>query len=309
MKTETLTEGEQEHGFDTRIVRYEEIHKVTGKEYEALIKAIDPQPGEAILEGCAGYADVSQHIIEATQDFDEKTEIYILDESPVQIARARKELGTLPDGHVLVGDIRETGLPDNKFDKAVIKMGVHELPQQEQPKAFAEINRVLKPGGKVIIWELSLDQDTQKAFQDVIRKKDELAGFDLLVANRYFQRHDELEALFEDAGFEEVKDEHHIRYVFNPKGRIDELVSKERLQMKNEKVDISPEDEETLHQLGQRRVDALIAYIRERVATLPEEIRQKIEYKDLGDDIEMTFDKIIMSGRKKRKSNNLWLEQ
>lgn len=298
MGKETLVESEQQHGFDTRIVRYEEIHKVTGKEYKALVKAIDPQPGEAILEGCAGYADVSQHIIEATEDFDEKPEIYILDESPVQIARARKELGTLPDDHVLIGDVRETGLPGNKFDKTIIKMGVHELPQREQSKVFAEMNRVLKPGGRFIIWELSLDQDTQKVFQDVIRKKDELAGFDLLVANRYFQRHDELEKLFEEAGFEDVKDEHHIRYVFNPKGRIDELVSKERLQMKSEKGDLSSEDEEALHRLGQQRVDALIKYIRERAAALPEEVRQKIEYKDLGNDIEMTFDKIIMSGRK-----------
>ncbi len=209
--------GVVKHGFDTRIVRYEEIHKVTGGDYEALVRAIDPKPGEVILEGCAGYADVSKHIVEATADFDEKPEIYILDESPVQISRAREELRALPDDHILLGDIRTTGLPDDKFDKVVIKMGVHELPQAEQSKVFSEMHRILRPGGKFIMWDLSLDQDTQKAFQDIIRKKDELAGFDMLVANRYFQRHDELEKLFRDAGFREVKDEHRIRYTFNPR--------------------------------------------------------------------------------------------
>jgi ubiquinone/menaquinone biosynthesis C-methylase UbiE len=290
--------GVAKHGFDTRIVRYEEIHKVTGKDYEALVRAIDPKPGEVIFEGCAGYADVSKHVIDAAADFDEKPEIYILDESPVQINRAREELRVLPDDHVLLGDIRITGLPDDKFDKAVIKMGVHELPQAEQSKVFREMHRILRPGGKFIMWDLSLDQDTQKAFQDIIRKKDELAGFDMLVTNRYFQRHDELEKLFEEAGFQDVRDEHRIRYVFNPKGRIDELVSKDRLQMMGERGKLSPEDEESLRQTGQERVDALIAYIRERVSALSEAIREKIEYKDLGSDIEMTFDKIVMSGKK-----------
>jgi len=69
------------HGFDNRIVRYEKIHKVTGADYEALLGAIDAKPGETILEGCAGYADVSKHIIETTDDFDAKPEIYIFDDS------------------------------------------------------------------------------------------------------------------------------------------------------------------------------------------------------------------------------------
>lgn len=285
-------------GFDDRVIRYEKIHKVTDMDYKALVGAINPQPGEVIFEGCAGYADVSKHIIEATDDFDAKPEIYILDESPVQVSRAREELKLLPDDHILLGDIRSTGMPDGSFDKAIIKMGVHELPEDEQPKVFVEMYRILNPNGKFIIWELSLDRDTQKVFQDILRKKDELAGFELLVKNRYFQRHDELITLFENAGFKDVKDEHTIRYIFNPKGRIDELVSKERLQILKNKERLSPKDEETLLKLGQERANTLIEYIRRRISTSPEDLLTKIEYQDLGDDIEMTFDKVVMSGRK-----------
>lgn len=295
---EALGRGNARHGFDTRIVRYEEIHKVKAADYKALLKAIDPKPGEVIFEGCAGYADVSKHIIEATEDFDEKPEIYILDESPVQIDRARTELKLLPDDHVLLGDIRTTGLPDAKFDKAVIKMGVHELPQSEQPKVFAEMYRVLKPDGKFVIWELSLSQVVQKTFQDVLRKKDELAGFELLVKNRYFQTHDELVQLFKNAGFRDVKDEHNIRYTFNPVGRIDELVSKERIRLLKEKGELLPVDEVALRKLGQERVDALIAYIRQTASGLSTDVLRDIDYKDLGNDIEMTFDKVVMSGIK-----------
>lgn len=126
-------------------------------------------------------------------------------------------------------------------------MGVHELPKDEQPRVFAEIYRILKPGGKFIIWELSLNNDYQEIFQDIIRKKDELSGFDAMVNNRYFQRHDELEALFFEAGFLDIKDEYKMRYIFNPRGRFEELVSKDRLELINLKGKLSVEDEQVLN--------------------------------------------------------------
>jgi ubiquinone/menaquinone biosynthesis C-methylase UbiE len=287
-------QGYSKKGFDDRIVRYEQIHKIKDEYYQALLSAIDPHEGEVILEGCSGYADVSRHIIEATKDFQNKPEIYLVDESAVQMARARSEL-KLPEDHMILGDIRQTGMPIEKFDKAVIKMGVHELPKQEQPKVFSEIYRLLKPEGKFIIWELSLNKETQQAFQDILRKKDELAGFEIMIKNRYFQRHDELQKLFEDAGFKDIKDEYKIRYTFDPKGRFEELVSRDRREMLEEKGTLSEEDEKELHHRAQERVDTLIAYIRERVT---DDMKDKVEYKDLGDNIEMTFDKIIMSGKK-----------
>ena len=281
-------------GFDDRVVRYEQIHKVKDEYYQALINAINPREGEVIFEGCAGYADVSKHIIEATKDFQNKPEIYLIDESAVQMKRAHAELN-LPEDHMILGDIRKTGMSAEKFDKAVIKMGVHELPKDEQLKVFSEMYRILKPEGKFVIWELSLNEATQKAFQDILRKKDELAGFDIMIKNRYFQRHDELQKLFEDAGFKDVKDEYNIRYVFDPKGRLEELISRDRQEMLAEKGILSEDDENELRHRAQERVTALISYIRERVT---DEMKDEIEYKDLGDNIEMTFDKIIMSGRK-----------
>lgn len=281
-------------GFDDRIVRYEQIHHAKDSDYEGLLNAIDPKEGEVIFEGCAGYADASKHIIEATKDFKQKPEIYILDESLVQIERAQKEL-QLPENHTIVGDVRKTEMPKNKFDKAVIKMGVHELPKEEQLKVFTEMYRILKPEGKFIIWELSLDDKNQTIFQDIIRKKDELAGFDILVKNRYFQKHDELQDLFEKSGFREVKDNYIFPYVFNPKGRFEEFVSKDHLQMLNEKGTISVEDENELSRRAQERVNSLIEYIRERI---PENMKEELQYKDLGDDIEISVNKIIMSGKK-----------
>ena len=281
-------------GFDDRIVRYEQIHKVKEKDYEALLGSIDPKEGDIIFEGCSGYADVSKRILDNSKNFKSKPEIYLLDESLVQLDRARQEL-EIPEDHITLGDIRSTGLPDGIFNKTIIKMGIHELPKDEQPKVFMEMHRILKPGGKFITWELSLNAKTQKAFQDILRKKDELAGFDAMVENRYFQRHDELKQMFKDAGYKEIKDEYNIRFIFDPKGRFEELISKDKQRLLREKRALTQEDETELKRLAQERVDALIAYIRERVT---DDLKELVDYKDLGDNIEMTFDKVIMSGLK-----------
>ena len=49
--------------------------------------------------------------------------------------------------------------------------------------------------------------------------------------------------MFKDAGFKEIKDEYHIRYTFNPKGRFEEFISKDRLQMSDENGSLSKDNE------------------------------------------------------------------
>lgn len=281
-------------GFDDRIVRYEEIHKVKSSDYEALVEAIDVPENATVFEGCAGYADVSQHILEATKGYKIKPEIYIQDESLVQMNRAKEELN-IPDNHMILGDIRATGMKDNFFDRVFIKMGVHELPEKEQPMVFSEMYRILKPGGKFVIWELSLNKDTQEIFQDIVRKKDDLSGFESMVKNRYFQRHDELVGLFDNAGFKNIKDDYKMRYTFNPRGRFNEMISKDRLDILRSKGEVFIEDEKELKEVAENRVIELSNYIRHRIS---EDQKSLVNFNDIGNDVEITVDKIIMSGIK-----------
>jgi len=281
-------------GFDDRIVRYQKIHKISDEQYAALLKAIDPREGEKIFEGCAGYADVSKHLLQTTTHFTKKLEIFIQDESKTQLEIARREV-SLPEDHILLGDVRNTGISENTFDKTIIKMGVHELPKEKQSKVFTEMYRILKPGGKFVIWELSLDADTQEVFSDVVKKKNKLAGFDQIVQNRYLQKHEELVSLFENAGFTNIKDEYFIRYNFNAKSRFDEMISRDRKLLLETKGAISKTDETELQMKAVTRVNELLDYMRKRI---PVELREKVLYKDSGDDVELTVNKVIMSARK-----------
>lgn len=161
---------------------------------------------------------------------------------------------------------------DAFFDKVVIKMGLHENPYIDQQVIVNEFFRVLKPGGKLIIWELYLNEKTQPIFQKVIRKKDQLAGFTSLVKKRYFQRKDEMKHFLDMAGFIDFREV----FVFNPalhtKVRLNELVS---LETKEGVTDVN------LLELAQSRLNEL----NETLRSLTDEEKEVIGMKDLGEDI------------------------
>ena len=266
-------------GFDNRIVSYETIHKIKDEDFDALIRAIAVHPGEIILDGCCGYGEVSKRILNHS-DFE--LEIYLLDESLVQINRAKKNLPQIPGSNFIVADIARTPFTENFFDKVVIKMGIHEVPKEKQKEIFKEVYRVLKPGGSFVTWELALDESNQELFQKIIREKDQLAGFDALVKNRYFPRLGEVHALYENCGFKDIEDFHEITYSPSTFERIEEMVSRER---------INGLDQESLRLLGLERTQKLTEYVRK---IFPDELKVKLNFMDKGEDITFEIKKMII---------------
>lgn len=129
--------NEIKRGFDDRIVKYEYIHGNQQSDFQNMITAIDPKETDIILDGCGGYMDISKRILNQFINNDRKPEIYVWDESSVQLERAKAE-NILPEDHLLQGDIIDISFPDNMFDKVVVKMGMHEIPLEKQKIAFQE---------------------------------------------------------------------------------------------------------------------------------------------------------------------------
>ena len=103
-----------------------------------------------------------------------------------------------------------TNFKENTFDTIIIKMVIHEIPLKNQQQAIDNAYTILKPNGKLIIWDMALDIDTQPFIQEVIRLKDKLAGFKTLEINRYFLRSDEIKSLLSNSGFKKIKKEYEI---------------------------------------------------------------------------------------------------
>ncbi|MSU55381.1 MAG: methyltransferase domain-containing protein [Candidatus Taylorbacteria bacterium] len=286
-------------GFDDRVVDFHLIHNQKTEDVRVFIDIIDSKPNDVILDGMDGYGAVAREILDTTEPKGFQPEIYTVDESVVQVERARQNMPDVQEDHLVQADIRNMPFEDKKFNTVIIKMGIHELPKSAQPDILKEVSRVLKPGGKFVTWELSFpDEASQVIFQDIIRKKDELAGFNRLVENRYFPRQDELLKLFADAGFEKVEVAHKVDAKLSMRVREQELVSKERKQIMSEEGTLTAEKEKELAELGKERCDQLVAFIKEYMSRVPESIRKQMEYYESENDTFLSPNKDIILGYK-----------
>lgn len=106
----------------------------------------DNTPGKIVLDYCCGNGQDSILIANGGAK-----KVYGMDISEVSINNCRfqaKKAGV--DIEYKVGDAEATGFPDNTFDIVSEYGALHHL---ELKKAFKEIARILKPGGKAICQE------------------------------------------------------------------------------------------------------------------------------------------------------------
>lgn len=76
-----------------------------------------------------------------------------IDTSQYWISRAGKRLQRYNNVDCLYGDIRQLNLPDSAFDVIPIIHVLHDIPPEERATITGELERTLKPGGKLFIRE------------------------------------------------------------------------------------------------------------------------------------------------------------
>lgn len=110
----------------------------------ATVRAIDPQPGERILDLAAGTGTSSAALARSG------AEVIAADFSPGMIEVGRKKH---PGIEFVQADGMALPFADDEFDVATISFGLRNI--EDPKKALAEMYRVLKPGGRLLICEFS----------------------------------------------------------------------------------------------------------------------------------------------------------
>ncbi len=113
----------------------------------ATVKAVNPQPGERVLDIAAGTGTSSVALAKSG------AEVVALDFSPGMIAEGRKRH---PDLTFVEGDAEELPFPIDSFDAATISFGLRNVNNPQ--KALSEMKRVLRPGGRLVVCEFSHPQ-------------------------------------------------------------------------------------------------------------------------------------------------------
>jgi len=145
--------------FDAVAHRYDRTNDVIslGQDRQwrkATLAALDAQPGETVLDLAAGtgtsaepLADKGVHVLPCD-----------LSEGMLGVGKRRR-----PDLPFVAGDALRLPFADESFDAVTMSFGLRNVP--DVPAALAELLRVTKPGGRLVICEFS--RPTFKPFRAI----------------------------------------------------------------------------------------------------------------------------------------------
>ena len=164
----------------------------------AIVAASGAGPGRRVLDLCCGQGNVTAALVAAG------AEVTGLDFSPAMLALARTRA---PAARLVEGDAGELPFADASFDAVACNVGIGHVP--DQPRAVAEIARVLRPGGVAALssWSEPERSPTYQLVFDAIRSQ---PGADLSLAPpapdfHMLARAETAEALLAGAGFGDIR--------------------------------------------------------------------------------------------------------
>ena len=149
---------ERVHGIFSRIAdRYDVFNAMASLGIDRtwrrqLVKAAALTPQSRVLDLCCGTGDVAFALAEQGNP----AEVVATDFVPEMLAVAEKksaDRGLDTPITFSVADAQSLPFPDASFDVVTVAFGVRNLPRREAN--FAEVLRVLKPGGRYVILEFS----------------------------------------------------------------------------------------------------------------------------------------------------------
>lgn len=114
---------------------------------EATTRAVDPQPGERILDLAAGTCRSSASLARRG------AHVVAADFSPGMLAEGQRRFGDVRNLEFVQADATALPFDDDSFDAVTMSYGLRNVNQPRQ--ALAELLRVTKPGGRLVINEFS----------------------------------------------------------------------------------------------------------------------------------------------------------
>jgi SAM-dependent methyltransferase len=123
----------------------------------ALLEIADPQPDERWLETACGTGHISRELAPRVAS------VQGIDLTPAMLEQAREAAAAekLANVSFTLGDATALDLPDGELDAAVTRFSLHHIPLPG--RVFAELARVVRPGGKVVVADHVTDEDVDAA--------------------------------------------------------------------------------------------------------------------------------------------------
>jgi ubiquinone/menaquinone biosynthesis C-methylase UbiE len=137
-----------------------------------IVRALDPRAGESVLELGPGTGYHSFAVAERLEPDGELHAFDIQQKMLDHLMRLAAERGAA-NIRPRQGDAREMPYADEQFDAAFLVTVLGEIPDED--RALAELHRVIRPGGRLVIGEMAFDPHYVRP--STLRRHAEDAGF------------------------------------------------------------------------------------------------------------------------------------
>lgn len=136
------------------------IYEMCKKDYPDILAELEKEPFTDLLDAGCGPAPMISLLADKYPD----KHYTGLDLTPAMIEQAKKK--NIPGAVFVVGDCENFPFPDNSFDAIICSMSFHHYPN---PQAFFDsVKRCLRPGGRLILRDVTMDSKLIRWFMDKI---------------------------------------------------------------------------------------------------------------------------------------------
>src|SRR5262249_20550329 len=110
-------------------------------------------PGRSLQVGCV-YGDLTCRLGERVAAAGGTLDV--VDVLPIQLENLRRKLPAGAPVRRIRRDSTRLGMPDGRYDRALVFFLLHEQPAPDRTRTLAEVMRVVKPGGTVVVVDYGL---------------------------------------------------------------------------------------------------------------------------------------------------------
>lgn len=146
--------------FDRMAASYERVNELTSFGFSRrwrrqAVGWLDPRPGDTVLDAMTGMGEGWRYL---SPRIGPGGRIVAIDLSSGMLhqAKRRRERPGSPSLDLRLGDALRTGLPDASVDRVLCLFGTKTLSAEQQTAFAHEIARVLRPGGRFSLIEVSV---------------------------------------------------------------------------------------------------------------------------------------------------------
>ncbi|MEL6536931.1 MAG: class I SAM-dependent methyltransferase [Bacteroidota bacterium] len=214
-----------DNDYQNRLVNLEKVHCVGGEMFDQLVSVTDLKAGLRVLDAGSAYGAVTQAILQRNPPKD--LTYHLLELSATQLGIAKSKLAELLSAEQMESktaffneSILAPSAPEGYYDRIIGKLLWHEIAHANQPELARVMHRLLADEGKLVLWQITLEDEMGDFYRAIVREKDRLAGFHSLVTQRYFPNESELLAQLKDVGFQNITCNQALPYHFDSATRL-----------------------------------------------------------------------------------------